>query len=129
MCRVDVQLIFRRNKRSILNVNLKKYPKQTKHPVIDLKIELFVSIVIEFKLQTVFTKRSILDLSQVLNSSLTTINQTFFTNNKRTISQFFGMVNLTSQSGFYMFKFTRRNTENTLARFQMCLKLIIRTPE
>ena len=108
---------------------MKKYPKQTQHPVIDLKIALFVSIVIEFKLPTIFIKRPILDLSQVLNSSLATINQTFFTNNKRTISRFFAMVSLTSQSGFYMFKFTRRNTKNTLARFEMCLKLIVRTPE
>ena len=54
VCRYDVQLILKnvgRNKRSILNINLKKYPRQIQHPVIDLKMELLVKIVIDFKLQ------------------------------------------------------------------------------
>ena len=37
-------------KRSILNVNLKKYVRQIQHPVIDLKMELLVKIVNDFKL-------------------------------------------------------------------------------
>ena len=37
-------------KRSTLNVNLRKYPKQIQHSVIDLKTELFVKIVKRFKL-------------------------------------------------------------------------------
>ena len=37
-------------KRSIINVNLKKYPRQIKHPVTDLKTELIVKIVDDFKL-------------------------------------------------------------------------------
>ena len=48
VCRVDVPLIFknvRRKKRSIINVNLKKYAKQVKHYVTDLKVELLVKIV------------------------------------------------------------------------------------
>ena len=52
-------------KRSILNVNLKKYPRQIQHPVIDLKMELLCKIVSDFKLQTIFAKGSILDAPQV----------------------------------------------------------------
>ena len=37
-------------KRSIVNVNLKKYPRQIQHPVPDLTIELLVKIVSDFKL-------------------------------------------------------------------------------
>ena len=37
---------------------------------------------------------------------LTTINKTFFMNNKRAISQLFGNVTLNTQSGFYLFKVT-----------------------
>ena len=43
VCRINVQSIFknvRRNKSYIVNVNLKKYPKQIKHPVIDLNSTL-----------------------------------------------------------------------------------------
>ena len=36
-------------KRSIINVNLKKYPRQLQHPAIDLKMELLVKIVNDFK--------------------------------------------------------------------------------
>ena len=43
-------------------------------------------------------KSTILDVSQVLSSSLSTINQMFLTNNKRAISRFFGMVALTTSS-------------------------------
>ena len=52
--------------RSILNVNLKNYLRQLQHPVMDLKIELSVKIVIDIKLQTIFAKRSTLDVSQIL---------------------------------------------------------------
>ena len=48
LCRVDVLLIFknvRRKKRSIINVNLKKYARQIQHHVTDLKMELLVKIV------------------------------------------------------------------------------------
>ena len=51
VCRVVVPLIFknvRRRKRSIINVNLKKYPGQIQHPVIDLKMELLFKIVNDF---------------------------------------------------------------------------------
>lgn len=62
MFRDDVKLILknvRRNERSMLHVNLKKYPKQTQYPVKDLKMELSVNIAIAFKPQTIFTERSI----------------------------------------------------------------------
>ena len=48
LCRVDVLLIFknvRRKKRSIINVNLKKYARQIQYHVTDLKMELLVKIV------------------------------------------------------------------------------------
>ena len=48
--KVDPQLNVRRKKRSILNVNLKNYPRQIQHPAIDLKMELTVKIVSDFKL-------------------------------------------------------------------------------
>ena len=50
LCKVDLQLNFRRKKRSILNVNLKNYRRQIQHPAIDLKMELTVKIVNDFKL-------------------------------------------------------------------------------
>ena len=74
-------------------------------------MELFVNIIIDFKLQTIFAKRSILDVPKVLSSPLTTTNQTFFTNNKNAISALFGTVTLTTQPRFYSFKVNRRNTK------------------
>ena len=65
-------------KRSILNVNMTKYSRQIQLPVIDLKTEHLLKTVDDFKLYTIFEKRSILDVSQVLSSPLTIINQTFF---------------------------------------------------
>ena len=44
-------------KRSIINVNLKKYPRQIQHPVTDLKMELLARIVNDFKLYTIFAKK------------------------------------------------------------------------
>ena len=61
-------------KRTVLNVDLKKYRRQTQYRVIDLKMELPVDIVNDFKLETIFAKISILDVSQVLSLSLTTTN-------------------------------------------------------
>ena len=61
-------------KRSMLNVNLKKYTGHNQHPVTDLKMKLLVKIVIDFKLETIFAKKSILDVSQALSSPLTIIN-------------------------------------------------------
>ena len=52
----------------------------------NLKMELLVKIVIDFKLQALFAKSFILDVSQVLRLPLTAINQMFFTKNKRAIS-------------------------------------------
>ena len=37
-------------KKSIVNVNLKKYPRQIQHHATDLKMELLVKIVNSFKL-------------------------------------------------------------------------------
>ena len=54
---------------------------------------------------------------------------TFFTNNKRTISRFFGTMTPSTQPAFHLFKVNARNTKNTKARCEMCLKIIVRTPE
>ena len=59
-------------------------------------MEFLIKIVIDFKLQTIFAKRSILAVLQVL-SLLTKINQTLFTNNKRATSRFFGTVTVTAK--------------------------------
>ena len=37
-------------KKSILNVNLKKYPRQIQQPITDFKMELLIKIVNDFKL-------------------------------------------------------------------------------
>ena len=92
-------------------------------------MELLVKIITEFKLQTIFTKISILDASQVLSLPLTTINQTFFTNSKRAISRFFGTMTLTAKPGFYLFKVNNRNTKNNRTKCEMRLNLTVRTPE
>ena len=65
-----------------------KYLRQIQDPVRDLKMELHVKIVNDFKLETIFAKSNILDVLQVLSSVLTTINQTFLTN-KIAVSRFF----------------------------------------
>ena len=44
-------------KRFIVNVNLKKYPTQIQHHVTDLKMELLVKIVNDFKLSSIFAKK------------------------------------------------------------------------
>ena len=49
--------MLREEKRSIINVNLKKYPRQIQHPMTDLKMELLVKIVSYCKLQTIVTKK------------------------------------------------------------------------
>ena len=121
--------MFGKIKKSILNVNLKKYARQIQHPLTDLKIELLVKIINDFKLSTIFAKSSISDMSQNLSLPLTTISQTFFTNNKRALSRFFGTVIPTTQPGFYLFKVNNKNTKNTRARCEMCLKLTVRASE
>ena len=42
--------MFGEIKKPILNVILKKYPRQIQHPVIDFKMDLLVKIVNDFKL-------------------------------------------------------------------------------
>ena len=88
--------MFGEEKRPIINVNLKKHPRHIQHPVTDLKMELLVINVNDFKLSITFAKSSISDLSQVLSSPLATINQVFLTTNKRATSWFFGTVSLTT---------------------------------
>ena len=77
-------------KSSILNENLKKYRMQVQHFVIDPKMELFVKIVNDFKLYTIFAKRSILDVSQALSSPLATINQMIFYQKQKNYTTVFG---------------------------------------
>ena len=56
------------------------------------------------------------------------INQTFFTNDKKAISRFFGAVILNTHPGIYLPKVNNNNTKNTRARCEMYLKLTVRTP-
>ena len=42
--------MFGQIKRPILNVNLRKYPRQIQHPVIDFKMELITEIANDYKL-------------------------------------------------------------------------------
>ena len=71
-------------KRPILNVNQKKNTRQILHLIIDL-----VKIMNECKLQPIFAKRFILDVSQVLSLPLTTINQAFSWTAKELYHRFF----------------------------------------
>ena len=113
-------------KRYILNVNLKKYQRQTEHPVIDPKMEILVKILNETV--NYFCKK--IHFRCVTGSEFaSTINQTFYTNKNRAILRFFEMVTLTTQPGFYLYKVNNRNTKNTSARCEMCSKLTVRTPE
>ena len=41
----------------------------------------------------------------------------------------FGTVALTTQPGFSLFQVNNRNTKNTRARYEMCVKLTVMTPE
>ena len=91
-------------------------------PLIDLKMEHLIKIVNNFKQQAIFTKSSISGVSRILSSPLAAINQTFLTSNKTAISLFSGMVALTTQSGFCLFKVIKGNSENTRVRREMCLK-------
>ena len=116
-------------KRAILNVNLKKYPRHIQHSTIDLKLELPLKIVNNFKLLTIFVERSILGVSQVLSSPLTTINQASLRTTKELYHGFFGTLTLTTQPGFYLLKENNRNTKNPRVRREMYLKLTVRTSE
>ena len=80
--------MFGKIKKSILNVNLKKYARQIQHPVTDLKIELLVKIINDFKLSTIFAKSSISDMSQDLSLPLTTIIKRFLRTTKELYHDF-----------------------------------------
>ena len=94
-------------KKSILDVHLKKHPRQIQLPVKYVKMDFFVKIVIEFKLQTSFPI-----YFRCVSGSEFASNQTFFENNKRA-----------------QIKVNNRNTKKTGARCEICLKLTVRTPE
>ena len=92
-------------------------------------MELLIKIVNDFKLYTNFGKSPSLDVPQILGPSLTIINQMFLTNNKKSSIMVFGTVAFTTQLGFCLFQVNNRNTKNTRARCEMCVKLTIMTPE
>ena len=48
--------------------------------------------------------------------------------NKRAIF-FFWNDGSTTDPGFYLFKVSNRSTKNTRVKYEMCLKLTVRTPE
>ena len=68
-------------------------------------------------------------MSHVLILPLTTINQMFLTNNKKTVSWFCGTMAFTTQTKFDLFKVNNRNTKHTRARCEICLKLTVKAPE
>ena len=67
----------RRRKKVHNKCKSKKYSSQIQHPVTDLKMESFAKIVNGFKLKLFSQKSTILDVTQVLNLPLTTINKCF----------------------------------------------------
>ena len=93
-------------KRSVINVNLKKYARQIQHHVTDLKMELLVKIVSDCKLQTIFAKKrhficvAGFEFASYYNKSM------FLANNKRLISPLFGTVALTTYRDFTSSKST-----------------------
>ena len=127
----NVYLVFYKDMPKVAFNDICNKQRIFQHPVIDLNMELLVQIFNNFKQQTIFAKRSIIDVSQVLSSSLTTFLRfsTFFTYNKRTRSRFFGTVTPTTQLGFYLFKVNDRNTKNTRTSREICLKLTVRKSE
>ena len=64
-------------KRSIINVNLKKYARQIQHHVTDLKMELFAKLLTTVNCELFLQKSTILDVTQILSLPHTTINQCF----------------------------------------------------
>ena len=48
-------------------------------------------------------------------------------NNKR--ATFFWNDGSTTEPGFYLFKVNNRSAKSTRAKYEMCLKLTVRTPE
>ena len=98
-------------------------PRILQHPVIDLNMELLVKIVNDFKQQTVF----VLDVSQVLSLPLTKFFNVFLCFLRTTKELYHGFLErCLTQLGFYL---NDRNTKNTRARCEMCLKIIVRIPE
>ena len=103
-------------KRSILNVNLKKYPRQVQHFALTLKWSFLLKLLTTL---IYFSKKDPY-VSQVLSSPLTTINQKLFTNNKRAISRFFGTVTLLPSRDFTCSKVTTE-TLKTLEQDVKCV--------
>ena len=84
--RAVLPLIFknvRRRKKVHNKCKSKKYSSQIQHPVTDLKMESFAKIVNGFKLKLFSQKSTILDVTQVLNLPLTTINKCFWQATKK----------------------------------------------
>ena len=68
------------SKGPIINVNLKKHPREIQHPITDVKMELLPKIANTFNLKTFLQKakkNTILDASQVLGLPLTSINVSY----------------------------------------------------
>ena len=68
------------SKGPIINVNLKKHPREIQHPITDVKMELLPKIANAFNLKTFLQKtkkNTILDASQVLGLPLTSINVSY----------------------------------------------------
>ena len=75
-------------KRSIINVNLKKYARQIQHHITDLKMELLVKVVNDCKLLTTFTKKHHFRCDAGSEFASDYNKSMFLVNNKGTLSQF-----------------------------------------
>ena len=74
---------------SIINVNLKKYPRQIHCHVTDLNWSFFSKLLTTVNCKLYSQKNTILDVSQVLSSPLTRINQCFLRTTKELYRRFF----------------------------------------
>ena len=83
-------------KRSIINVNLKKYARQIQHQVTNLKMELLVKIVNDCKLQIILAKKHHVRCDTGSEFTSDYNESMLLANSKRPMSPFFGTVALTT---------------------------------
>ena len=116
-------------KRSIINANLKKYPRQIQHPAIDLNMELLAQTLNDLTVNYFYKKihfRCVTGSEFV--SDYNKSNVFYKHQNKGYVAAFWNGDSY-YQPGIYLFEVNNRNTKGTRARSEMCLTLTVRTPE
>ena len=116
-------------KRSIINANLKKYPRQTQHPVIDLNMELLVKTLNDLTVNYFYKKIHFRCVTGSEFASDYNKSNVFYEHQNKGYFAVFWNSETYYQPGFYLFKVNNRNTKSTRAGCEMCLKLTVRTPE